>query len=108
MTSVPPRPVDAKPRIAVLAGVALLVAGLILVLIVLPAEYGVDPFGTGARLGLLPLGQVGQQVEALNAAASKDVGQTAIVVGQERPFQEETVTFALGPRESVEYKYRLE
>ena len=39
-------------------------------MIVLPAEYGVDPLGTGARLGLLPLGVVGQQVDALNGAAA--------------------------------------
>ena len=35
----------------------------------MPAEYGVDPLGTGARLGLLELGVTGKQVEALNAAA---------------------------------------
>ena len=32
---------------------------------VLPAEYAVDPLGTGARVGLLDLGVAGQQVEAL-------------------------------------------
>ncbi len=45
------------------AGVALLAAGLILVMFVLPAEYGVDPLGTGARFGLLELGTTGQQVD---------------------------------------------
>ena len=60
--------------------------------VVLPAEYGVDPLGIGARLGLLPLGDVGQQVEALNAAADdRRAAQGAIVVAQERPFQQETV-----------------
>jgi hypothetical protein len=55
---------DVTHRIGVATGVALLAAGLALVMIVLPAEYGVDPLGTGARLGLLPLGLVGQQVDA--------------------------------------------
>jgi hypothetical protein len=98
----------ARPRIALLFGVALFVAGVLLVTVVLPAEYGADPLGTGARLGLLPLGVVGQQVDALNAATSAQSGQSAIVVDQERPFHEDTITFALGPHESVEYKYRLE
>ena len=58
--------IEARDRIAVAAGAALLAAGLILVMFVLPAEYGVDPLGTGARFGLLELGVTGQQVEALD------------------------------------------
>ena len=44
-----------RERLAVAAGAALLVAGVLLVTVVLPAEYAVDPLGTGARLGLLDL-----------------------------------------------------
>ncbi len=102
-------PVEIRQRIALAAGAALLAAGLILVMFVLPAEFAVDPLGTGARLGLLPLGVVGQQVEALNAAAAAGgTGQGAIVVAQERPFQTETVDFKLAPHEGMEYKYRLD
>jgi hypothetical protein len=98
-----------RERIAVAAGAAILAAGLILVTIVLPAEYGVDPLGTGARLGLLDLGIVGQQVEALNATAAKGgAAQGAILAAQEKPFTQETVDFTLAPREGMEYKYRLE
>lgn len=101
--------IEIRQRIAFAAGAALLAAGLVLVLFVLPAEYGVDPVGTGARFGLVELGITGQQVEALEAAAAAGgAGQTAIVVPQERPFQEESVTFAVGPREGIEYKYRLD
>ena len=102
--------IDVKPRIAVALGAALLAAGLILVMFVLPAEFAVDPLGTGAKLGLLPLGVVGQQVDALNktAAAGGAAGQAAIIVGQEKPFQQETVDFTLAPREGMEYKYRLD
>jgi hypothetical protein len=100
---------EVKPRIATAAGAALLVAGLALVMFVLPAEYGVDPLGVGRRLGLLPLGEVGQQVNALNqAAASRQGAQTAVVAASERRFHEETVTFAIAPHEFVEYKYRLD
>ena len=101
--------IEIRQRIAFAAGTALLAAGLVLVLFVLPAEYGVDPLGTGARFGLVELGITGQQVEALEAAAAAGgAGQTAIVVPQERPFHEESVTFAVGPREGIEYKYRLD
>jgi hypothetical protein len=97
-----------RNRIAVAAGLALLGAGLIFVMFVLPAEYAVDPLGTGARFGLLALGETGKQVEALeNAGAGAATGQ-ALLAAQERPFQHETVEFTVGPREGMEYKYRLE
>jgi hypothetical protein len=99
---------DARQRIAAAAGVALLVAGLLLVTIVLPAEFAVDPLGIGAKLGLLELGVVGTQVAALDASAAQGATQAAIVVPQEKPFNRETVDFQLGPRESIEYKYRLD
>lgn len=100
---------EARRRISTMAGVALLVAGVLLVAVVLPAEFAIDPLGTGARLGLLQLGIVGRQVEQLNAAAETTAAaQSAIVVGQERPFHEETVSFTLAPHEGMEYKYRLE
>ena len=109
MATPDPQVIVARTRILVLAGAALLAAGLLLVTVVLPAEYGVDPLGTGARLGLLPLGVLGRQVDALEAAgAARGSDASPVIVKQERAFHEETVTFALGPRESVEYKYRLE
>jgi hypothetical protein len=101
---------EVKQRLAVAAGAALLAAGVILVMFILPAEYAVDPFGTGARFGLMALGETGQQVAALEAAASEGtaVAGTALVVPQDRAFHEETVDFPVGPREGIEYKYRLD
>ena len=102
--------VEVRQRIAVAGGAALLVAGLVLVMFILPAEYGVDPLGTGARFGLVELGLTGQQVAALEAAAAAEngAGQAAIIVGQGRAFTEETVDFAVAAGEGMEYKYRLE
>jgi hypothetical protein len=108
MANQSPETVHARQRIAVAAGAALLAAGLILVMFVLPAEFGVDPLGTGTRIGLIELGVVGRQVEALNAASATTAGQAAIVVPQERTFHQETVDFKVGPREGMEYKYRLD
>ena len=90
------------------AGTALLVAGLVLVAVILPAEYGVDPLGTGARLGLVELGITGQRVEALEAAAAAGGAQGAIVAPQERGFSQETVEFTIAPGDGMDYKYRLD
>jgi hypothetical protein len=98
---------EAKQRLGIAAGAALLGAGLILVMFVLPAEYGVDPLGTGARLGLTALGATGKQIEALEASATS-TAQTTIVVGQKTPYKSETVDFVVGPRQGMEYKYRLD
>ena len=109
MESAPEAPAtEVRQRIALALGAAILVAGLILVMFILPAEFAVDPVGTGARLGLLPLGEVGQQVDALNKTAATATGQGAIVAAQDKPFQQESVDFKLAPREGMEYKYRLD
>jgi len=100
--------IEVRQRIAVAVGAALLVAGLILVMFILPAEFAVDPLGTGAKFGLLPLGEVGQQVEALNNTAATATGQGVTVATQEKPFQQESVEFKLAPHEGMEYKYRLD
>jgi hypothetical protein len=108
MTNESDETVHARQRIAVAAGAALLAAGLILVMFVLPAEFGVDPLGTGRRIGLLELGAVGQQVDALNAASATTAGQAALIVPQERTFHQEIVDFTVGPQQGMEYKYRLD
>jgi hypothetical protein len=100
--------VEAREKLAVATGAALLLAGLILVIVVLPAEYGFDPLGTGARLGLVGLGQVEQAAEASAAASGAAAGGAMPAVApKEAAYNQETVEFTLGPREWVEYKYRL-
>src|SRR4030095_15515352 len=44
-------------RIVAASAIALVVALVVLVVAVLPAEYGIDPLGTGKALGLLELAQ---------------------------------------------------
>jgi hypothetical protein len=107
ITGSPAERLAARERIALVVGAALLIAGLILVGAVLPAEYGVDPLGIGRRLGLTAIGDVQKQIAAFETSRSAGTGGAPIVAPQERPYQHETVTFTLGPRESVEYKYRL-
>ena len=54
-------PVVARERLALAAGAALFVAGVILVTAVLPAEFGVDPTGIGRRLGLTAMSDIGRR-----------------------------------------------
>lgn len=99
---------EIRNRLAVATGAALLIAGLVLVAVVLPAEYALDPLGTGAKLGLLDLGLTGQQVDALEAGKGAAAGGGTILAPQDAAFKQETITFEAGPREGFEYKYRLE
>ena len=100
----------AKQRLALAAGAAILVAGLVLVAFIMPAEFAVDPLGVGARVGLMDLGVTGQQVEALEQASAggAGAGQAALIVPQERAFNTEMREFTLAPDGWIEYKYRLE
>ena len=98
----------AKERIAVAVGVALLTAGLVFVMFVLPAEYAVDPLGTGARVGLLELGNTGKAIATISAESARATGQSAVMVAEARSFNSETVDFKIPPHQFMEYKYRLD
>ncbi|MEM7221272.1 MAG: hypothetical protein AAF515_23140 [Pseudomonadota bacterium] len=78
-------------------GCALALAVLLLVSVVLPAEYGIDPLGTGRLLGLSELGARAQQ---------DDLGRVVSGSADNR-HQEERVRFELAPFESVEHSYRM-
>ena len=56
MTPEQDQTLEARNRIAAAAGAGLLFAGLILVMFILPSQFGVDPLGTGVRIGLENLG----------------------------------------------------
>ena len=99
---------EIRNRLAVATGAALLVAGLVLVAVVLPAEYALDPLGTGAKLGLLDLGLTGQQVDALDASKGTAAASGTILAPQDAAFKQESITFEAKPKEGFEYKYRLE
>ena len=81
----------ASPRKVALASLtALLVAALLLVTVVLPAEYGIDLVGVGAALGLLGLSQ--EQPVTL----------------QDGEYRLDEATLAVGPGAWLEYTYRME
>jgi len=102
---------------------ALVAAAVVTVLFVLPAEFGVDPTGIGAKLGLLDLAETSQPAE--NSGAS---GGSTIVEGtwpgipeefdfyepeilgdpysrtQATKFRSDTITIELDVGEQTEYK----
>ncbi len=100
--------VVARERIALAAGAALLAAGLILVIAVLPAEYGVDALGIGRRLGLTAISDVQKNLDAFQASRAAGGSGRPTIAPQERAYHQENVEFKIGPRDSMEYKYRLD
>lgn len=96
---VPTAPPPSLSRLATTTVVAAAVAAGLLVTVVLPAEYGIDPVGTGKALGLLDL-YAGE-----SAPIRAPVAATTL---RPRTYQVDTSTLVLGPGQSLEYKYRLE
>jgi hypothetical protein len=91
-----------KSRIAVATGVALAVAAVLLVTVVLPAEFGRDPLGTGKALGLLAL------YDASTDDGSPPAPAAPAVATRPREYKIDTSELEIGPGQAFEYKYRLE
>ena len=88
-------------RLAIATAGAALVAAIVLVVAVLPAEYGIDLLGTGKGLGLLDLYKGGAEPAA--PAAPPDAAAKPMTM-----FKVDSVVFALGRLQGFEYKYRIE
>lgn len=85
-----PAPLSSR-QLVLGSAAAVLIAGAVLVVAVLPAEFGIDPLGVGRALGLQELADASEgPLEAQTVAHRAD-----------------TVEFILGPFQSLEYKYRL-
>jgi len=80
-------------QILIATGISLLIAVILLVTTILPAEYDVDPLGTGKLLGITGMSEQ-QTVGVLNQ--------------QPIEYAEDTFVIELAAFESLEYKYRLE
>jgi hypothetical protein len=105
---------EMRARLALATAGAILVAGVILMVAILPAEYGVDPLGTGKLLGLTSIAQVesGGAAAAASAGSSSPEELEPVRPGANTPLtvplKQDTVTFTIGPYEGMEYKYRME
>jgi hypothetical protein len=73
---------------------AFLVAAILLVTVILPAEYGVDPIGTGRLLGLTEMAESGEV-------------SAQLMHEHERKYLSGRVVINIGPGEGLEYKATL-
>ncbi len=117
-----------KSLLKAIAG-AIIVGGLILVTTVLPAEFGIDPTGIGAKLGLTKLGEATEKTSAeVSSAAEAEmpnaevepaegqldaVGQPmkpvedSVVTKHKDNYHEETVSVTLEPGQGAEIKAHM-
>lgn len=109
LTTTPPPP--SLATLAKTTAIALAVAAVLLVTMVLPAEYAVDPTGIGRRLGLTeianPTVTVVDDTKSPAGAALIPV-QNGPIAQYPTEFKLDVVEITLQPYEYVEYKYRLE
>lgn len=94
----------ARAALAALAG-----AGAVLVLFVLPAEYGIDPTGTGRALGLTALNGEVEEADTPAPAATGTANaatpeQTQATIAKATPWRTDTQTVTIAPHEGIEVK----
>lgn len=98
---------EMRARIALATAAAVFVAGIVLVAAILPAEYGVDPLGTGGVLGLTAIAGP-ETASAVAGGTALEPVRPGANTAQTIPLKEDRRSFVLAPREGVEYKYRME
>ncbi len=77
------------------SAIAIAMAAALLVVAILPAEYGIDPTGIGGKLGLTALNDARAVVES---------GPAEALVRSDTPFQTKTLTLSLMPGQGAEIK----
>jgi hypothetical protein len=93
-----PAPPSVRRLAAATAG-SLIVAAIVLAIAVLPAEYGIDPTGLGARFGL-----VHPPASAIDLATPVSAEAAATVAKAGTPFRSDELTLTLKPGEGAEIK----
>ncbi len=89
--------------------VALVVAAIVLVVAVLPAEYGIDPLGTGKALGLNDLFAANAAAEAqASAPTTVTPGSSGPLFPQFNDYRVDTREFTIAPGSGMEFKYVLD
>lgn len=114
--------VPSLQRILVSVGIALLLAAAVLVVAVLPAEFGIDPTGLGQRLGLAHMHKAASKIELTDTVGGNDdltkaqppeVGQPlplpnpAVHQLQTEPAKSETLNITLPAYAETEVKTAL-
>jgi hypothetical protein len=116
----PDRPPPSGKRIARSVAIAVVVAAVLLVVAVLPAEYGIDPTGVGRALGLTELnapptrtfevkdvlgGNEGvKEVEVPDFNEPVPLPNPAVHQSEDRPIETRTLTLTMPPETETEIK----
>jgi len=108
MTTTPLPPIVSTRRIVIATIVAAGIALIVLVTTVLPAEYGIDPLGTGRALGLNALAEAGGEEDAAADGPALEAVRAGAHTPATVPLAHDEFTVDLRPYEGVEYKYRVE
>ena len=99
MTTPETPPLPSVPQLARAIGIAVGAAAIILVVAVLPAEYGIDPTGIGQAIGLLrPPASVVDMSIPITPEAAATVGQSGV------QYRSDEMTLTLKPGEGAEIK----
>ena len=108
MTTHNTHPLPTLRQLLKATGIAVLVAGAILITTVLPAEFGIDPTGVGKAMGLTALSATNAEAAKLPAsvATAVPVVQTpaGIVAKSDVPLQSDEMSLTLQPGEGSEIK----
>lgn len=102
-------------RLLKATAIAIVVAAIILVTTVLPAEYGIDPTGVGARLGLNVLAGSAQTAQLPATPGTVEPGldavgqpvkplESGVVSKREVAYRQDTLSITLPPGEGAEIK----
>jgi len=113
MTTAPapaPPVLPSRRKLAQTTAIAIVAAAAILVTLVLPAEYALDPLGTGRVLGLTRISAPPPRVEEPAAPPGGPLApiQNGPIGLYPAEYKTDSTRFVLGPYEFVEYKYHLE
>lgn len=88
--------------------VALVAAAIVLVIAVLPAEYGIDPTGLGKATGLMDLFAAGGEEDAAATPATVTPGLAGPVFPRPYEWKVDTRDFTIQPGTGIEFKYKLD
>lgn len=107
MTDVPIASPPPRKKLVLGISTAVAVAAVALVVFILPAEYGIDPTGAGATLGVTK-----QAEPELNEEQVRGAKRTGVLTVSEQPLQREQWDdewqVTLAPYEGIELKYTLD
>ena len=121
MTPIDSRPLPTLPQLMKATAIALITAGVILTIAVLPAEYGIDPTGVGSALGLTKLSTAGANAGTAPPTANATVAAAAAtavkapaspdmttVSKSPTPLRSEEMSLTLQPGEGGEIKASMQ